>query len=356
MIIIIIIIIFLVVFLSKYGPNNIVKFMQYLYLTFYLNTKLFISNTYEDMKYTIWKSNINKFKDEDLLNNYSTWKKNKNKFNEKDLLKSVIHNIPSENNENIVNETELINTIKNSKKNTELNPYFVENQYHKDYQDTFNAFMLIMPNKKQLFNRSNMPIINISTPSKTETNPLIANFIKEVNRVLDLNVDETYLTRDWKANHHDCDYKSGWEKQQEKLGVPGSIYIKPASKQPIYLVKLEHAKRMEIEDEIRYEIIMVVQKNNAQDQMLIKVLFHIDKQDVNLDREFFDKKEGIETLVKIEDIFVMGFYTKHSFGKPSVRNQFYDFNGITDSRIFSQKQIMNILNKKRKQYEKECIF
>jgi hypothetical protein len=245
--------------------------------------------------------------------------------------------------------------IKSKKKPDIINPYFIEIQFHNDYRDTHNAFVLLVPNQKQLFNRSNAAIINVSTPSYKEISPLIKNFINETNKILRKNVPNNFIARDWKTGLAEPEFKSGWEKQQEKLGLPKSIYNPPAIKEDIKLINIDHSERMETEDEIKYVVFLVVQKPSVQDQMLIKVSFQIDKQDINIDRNFFKKKKEHETLVKIEEVFVMGYMTKHSFGKHSIKNEYYNFDGITNGRIFSQKQIIEQLNKKRKQYELECL-
>jgi hypothetical protein len=266
--------------------------------------------------------------------------------------------VKKEKKENIFDTSmKYIDLILQSREKKKVNPYFVEVQFHNDYRDAQNAIILLIPNQRQLFNRSNLPIINVSTPSNDEILPLIKNFIKEINRVLKNNVGDEYIVRDWKNNMAEKEYKSGWDKQQEKLGLPGSIYNTPVGKEPLKLIKVDHKERFETENEIRYVLFLVLQKPSAKDQMLLKISFQIDKQDINIDREFFDKgKNENQTLIKIEEAFVMGFLTKHSFGKHSIKNKYYNFDGITDGRIWSQKEIMNQINQKRKQYELECVY
>jgi hypothetical protein len=258
--------------------------------------------------------------------------------------------------EDIYNQSmKYIDQILKHKQKIKVNPYLQEMQFHNDYRDTQNAIILLVPNQKQLFNRSNLPVINVSTPTNNEILPLVKNFINEMNRVLDQNVADEYAVRDWKNAAGEKDYKSGWDKQQEKLGLPGSIFNKPCGKEAVKLIKVEHSERRETEDEIQYVVFMVLQKPSAKDQMLLKATFHIDKQDINLERDFFAKgKNQIETLIRIEEVFVIGFLTKHSFGKQSIRTEYYDYGGITNGRMFSQKQIMEELNRKRKQYEVEA--
>ena len=40
--------------------------------------------------------------------------------------------------------------------------------------------------------------------------------------------------------------------------------------------------------------------------------------------------------------------------RKSIKEKYYEFENITNGRQFSQEEIITQLNKKRKQYEKEC--
>ena len=71
-----------------------------------------------------------------------------------------------------------IDEILKSKQQQKVNPYFMEAQFHNDYKDTLQAFNLLIPNQKQLFNRSNMPVINVNNTN---------NFSKNIAIVLILN-------------------------------------------------------------------------------------------------------------------------------------------------------------------------
>ena len=248
-----------------------------------------------------------------------------------------------------------IDKILKSKNKQKVNPYFLEMQFHQDYRDTSNAFNMLSPDQRQLFNRSDLPITNSTKPSDTEIKHLITKFVKEVNKTVKNHVSDELNLTGWHDNMPDKKYESGWEKQQKELGLPGSIYIDPAGKAPIKLIKLDHSEKYETDDEVKYVIFLIIQKKNVADQMVLRISFVIEKRDLNLDREFFDKsKDTYETSVKIEEIFILGYMTTHSFGKKMSRDKFYDFDKITDGRMFSQKDIIKMLNKKRKQYEKEC--
>ncbi len=248
-----------------------------------------------------------------------------------------------------------IDKILRSRSELKINPYFLEVQFHQDYRDTSNAFNLLSPDKRQIFNRSDMPITKVDQPSNNETKNLITKFIKEVSKTIKNHVSNEITLTSWQDNTPEKKFKSGWEKQQEELGLPGSIYLDPAEKAPIRLIKVDHTEKYETEDETKYVIFLIIQKKNVKDQMVVRVSFVVDKKDLNLDREFFDKaKQTYETAVKIEEIFTIGFMTNNSFGEKTSREKFYDFGGVSDGRMFSQKDIIKMLNKKRREYEKEC--
>lgn len=248
-----------------------------------------------------------------------------------------------------------IDKILRSRSKHKINPYFLEVQFHQDYRDTLNAFNLLSPDKRQIFNRSDMPITKVDQPSNNETKNLITKFIKEVNKTIKNHVSNEITLTSWQDNTPEKKFKSGWEKQREELGLPGSIYLDPAEKAPIRLIKVDHTEKYETEDETKYVIFLIIQKKNVNDQMVVRVSFVVDKKDLNLDREFFDKaKQTYETAVKIEEIFTIGFMTNNSFGEKTSREKFYDFGGVSDGRMFSQKDIVKMLNKKRREYEKEC--
>lgn len=332
---------------------NILDFLVILFIVFLIWK--YYKEIYNKKSDSTDTDNINDTNNED---NEETKIDNKKENFSVDYDKKMNDELKKESKENIYDTSmKYIDLILKNKEKRDVNPYLIEMQFHNDYRDTQNAIILLIPNQRQLFNRSNLPIINVSTPTNKEILPLVKNFINELNRVIHQNVGDEYTVRDWRNGMAEKEYKSGWEKQQEKLGLPGSIYKTPCGKEPVKLIKVDHSERFETEDEIRYVIFMVLQKPSAKDQMLLKVSFHIDKGDINLDREFFVKgKNDSDTLIRVEEAFVIGYLTKHSFGKHSIKNEYYDFNGITNGRMFSQKEIMKELNRKRKQYEVEAAI
>ena len=247
-----------------------------------------------------------------------------------------------------------VNTVIKSQKTHKINPYFQEMQFHNDYRDTMNAFEILLPTKKIVFNQENMPITDISRPESSEIKKLIVKFIKEVNKTVKHDVGNNFMVKNWNDNMPDKKEESGWDKEMRVLGLPGSIYNEPASKASIKLLKLDHAEKYQTDYEIRYVIYLIIKKKNVKDQMVVKVSFVIKTQDLNLDREFFDEsKNDYKTPVLIEEISIIGYMVSHNFGKVSDREKFYNFDNITDGKMYDQKEIIKQLNDKRREYEKE---
>lgn len=242
-----------------------------------------------------------------------------------------------------------VDMILNSQRKIKVNPHFSEIKFHQDYRDTANAFNLIVPNERRIFNKSDLPIQQESKPSKTETKHLITSFIKEVNKTIKNHVDDNINLSGWDDNMPEKKYKSGWEKQQQALGLPGSIYTDPAPKASIKLVKIENSEKYETDDEIKFVIVLIVQKRGVNDQMAVQINFVVDKRDWNLDRDFFAKNKGsYERSVQIEEISVLGFLSNNDFGEKTNRDNFYNFKKISDGKMFSKKDIIKELNKKRR--------
>lgn len=241
-------------------------------------------------------------------------------------------------------------------KKIKVNEHFVEAQWHTDYRDTQNAFDLVVPNRKQLFNLCALPVDQVSEVPEKDTRYLVGKFIKEINFTVKNKVSNELASTSWIDNMPQKQVESGWDKQQKALGLPTSIYKEPAKKAPIKLIKIDHAEKYETEKEIRYSLFLIIQKKHVKDQLVIKVNFVVDKNDVNMDRDFFStKKDSFRTTVMIEEISIIGFLTKNNFGERTSQDDFYQFDAITDGRMFSQEQIITELNKKKAEYAKEMI-
>ena len=231
-----------------------------------------------------------------------------------------------------------------------VNPYFVEMQFNNDYRDTLNAFNTIVPCQKQLFNRADVPV-KTSVPPLLEVKNLIVSFIDEINATAENEPKTLNALTGWFNDMPEKKEETGWDKSQKELGLPSSIYADPAKYAPVNLIKIDHLEKSETENETKYVIYLIIQKTNVKDQMVVRVSFVIDREDLNLEREFFDSENNnYETTVKIEEIFIVGFMTQHSSGSKSSLQNFYNFEGMNENGFINDEIIMKELNKKRRQY------
>lgn len=237
----------------------------------------------------------------------------------------------------------------------QTNPNFIEMQFHNDYRDTLNAIDLLLPTQKKLFNTTELPVTSSIQPSGTEIKDLINSFIEEINETVRRRVANEVTLTNWNNNLAEKKFESGWEKQQKKLGLPGSIYVDPAPKAPIKLIKIENAKKNETSDELQFVMFLVVQKKNVKDQMILKISFVISKTDWDLERDFFNEKKNTgNTDVKLETIDVIGYLTNNDNGKKkSAREEFYKFDSFEGNNLFNTKDVVKELNKKKRLYDAE---
>ena len=228
---------------------------------------------------------------------------------------------------------------------------FSDVKFHDDYRDILSTFNVITTNK-QLFNNSNYPI-NETHPSKNKIKKLTKKFLDELN-----SFNEKYITQNvnpstgWNEVLSYPNMKSGWDKQMEKLGIPGNLYKSPSIKSNIDLKKLLHYESFESENDIRISIYLIMKKNNSKDSIVIKVNFFIDKNNVNKDRNFFKDNEDTDSIdsdhhldVVIEQIYTIGFLINSSDDK-LIGDNFYNYDNIEKSNITDQNDIINQLNNK----------
>ena len=237
---------------------------------------------------------------------------------------------------------------KNKKKNNKkvrfdtdkTNKYFSDVQYNSNYSDTIDAFNLISLQKKT-FNTTQLPIIKVAKVSEKDSEKMVNNFINEINNVIG------NPQNNWTTNSLEKPVKSGWDDAMDNLGLPPSIYNKPAEPEKIKLIKIDYSEKVETESEIEWNIYMIVQKLNTDIQMVIKLSLLLSKNDVNLEREFFiSKKNTFETKIIIQNIFVVGFLL-NEFTNTSSRKDFYEFTTINDGRMSKTTDMIKELNRKR---------
>lgn len=246
-----------------------------------------------------------------------------------------------------------------------VNPYFQEIQFHQDYRDTMNAFGL-MCDQKNIFNKTHEPLLKSDPVENKEITKLVETFIQALNFNVKNNVGDvaTEKLNSWAdnmppitANNNIIKKKASWEQYNEELGLPPSIYPEPATRGKINLVKIDGVNKYETTKELKYTVYLILQKENTTDQMVVKISFVIDKEDVNLEREFFDKnKNNFETKIIIEEISIIGFMITKGVGKPRTqREKFYDYEGFSDGRLISEKDVIKQLNDKRREIEKDFV-
>jgi hypothetical protein len=252
-----------------------------------------------------------------------------------------------------------INTnIKSNVNNTaQINvlPYFVEMQFHNDYKDVISAFDIMIETGRQIFNRSNLPV-SIKELNSADSIKMTNVFIEQLNDVLKRRINNhADVENGWKNIQENKQIESGWEKQMKKIGVPSNIYDKGALKSKIILIRIDKFVMSTTDSQTRYDVFMIIQKDNSYDQMVLKVSFVTDREDMNTDRNFFKDDKTVDLNVHMEDIFVIGFMTNHSYGSNNVsmRQDFYNFENVEKDGMMDQTEIMKQLKKKYTQYQIE---
>lgn len=247
----------------------------------------------------------------------------------------------------------------------EINQFFQEIQFHQDYRDTMNGFNL-MTEQKDVFNRNYEPLLKTEKPEIGEVSNIVDQFIDSLNEEIMNNVGEVGAEKlnSWADNmqpvtsdNNIIKNNSSWEEYNNELGLPNTIYKNPAKKEKINLVKIDNIDKYETNNQIKYSIYLILQKKNVKDQMVVKVSFVIDKSDIDLERDFFKKnKNNYETKIIVEEISIIGFLIKNGSGKPKThREKFYDYEGFSEGRLISEKDVIRQLNSKRKEIEENFI-
>ena len=236
-----------------------------------------------------------------------------------------------------------------------VNEFIIDQQFHNDYRDTLNAFIIMSPSKR-LFNPADLPVTTDENVKFEEIKDIVESFIKEVNNNVKTNVSNNLGLTGWFDYEPVEKGEDGWEKQNKRVGIPGSVYNERAKKAPIKLINIEDITKETTEDEIRYIVYMVVQKQNVDDQMDVRVNFVINKRDVDLERKFFEKGDNFyEASVRIEEIFVNCFLSKLDFGSTNTIENFHNFDNIRDVKndITDDREILEILTKKKEDILRE---
>lgn len=249
----------------------------------------------------------------------------------------------------------MIKTNKKIIQNEKVLPYFVEMQFHNDYKDIITAFDIMVETGRQIFNRSNLPV-TVKELNPIDSNTMANVFINQLNDVVFRKInDYENIGNGWKNIQENEKNESGWEKQMKQLGLPDNLYDKDAKKALIKLIRIDKFVMSFTDTQTRYDIYMIIQKENSYDQMVIKLSFITDRDDMNTDRNFFKDDKTVDLNVHIEDVFIIGFMTNHSYGSQNVsmRQDFYNFDNVEKNGIMDQDEIIKQLKKKYIQYQIE---
>ncbi len=232
-------------------------------------------------------------------------------------------------------------------------PYFVEMQFHNDYKDVITAFDIICESGRPVFNRSSEPVKFTPLENK-QGDQMVEVFINQLNTVMkDKIKDIVSMENGWQNIQENPSVESGWEKQMKKLGVPSNIYDKGTKKAVIRLIKVDKVDMFETDSQIKYDIYCIIQKDGSYDQMVIKVSFIMDRNDMNEDRNFFNDNNTVDLNVHVESIFVVGYMTNHSYGSQNknVRQDFYTFENIEKNGMMDDAEVIKQLKKKYLDYQ-----
>jgi hypothetical protein len=251
------------------------------------------------------------------------------------------------------------NNNKNNNKKKTIKPHFTEMQFHTDYRDTITSFNDLAPSQKEIFNEANYPVTqkNITSDEYSKIKNIVKEFVKQLNKNTKFNVrDVRTPNTGWDEPALNPSVKSGWEKQQEELGLPTSLYNDPAKKAKINLIKIDDIEVFTTGMETKYVCTIIIQKVNVNDQMIVKINF-VQKLNINEERGFFDDidPDSIDNTrnikmndIIVEEIFVAGYLSDSDIQKGDVNDDFYNFDALKTSDFISDKIIMNELVKKYK--------
>lgn len=243
----------------------------------------------------------------------------------------------------------------------QTNSDFVEMQYHLDYNDTMTAINNLT-SQKELFNLSFLPVKQ-SVPDTNNINDLVKLFMDKLNNEVKSNVSEyLHVNSGWNDMGKRRREKSGFEEQMEELGLPGSVYNEPASKAPIKLIKIDKAEQYNTDDQIRFVAYIIVQKVNVKDQMVLKVQFFMERedlktrgddrasffeQDINKNDDNYNNKLNDQVVI-IEQVFTVGYLTNETKSKTKM-DKFHDYSGVQrlDGTVDQEKIVKIMLQKHR---------
>lgn len=243
----------------------------------------------------------------------------------------------------------------NSEQNLErplLNKNFLNIQFHNDYRDVLTGINNIIPERRQRFNMANIPIV-YSEPPTCEVSKLINDFIEILNINIETQVqNHRNPNSGWDEAIPDPTIESGWDRQQKLLGLPPSLYDKPAEKSKLKLVGISFLRKYETDDEIRFIVDFVIKKLNVDDQMVLKAYFVQDKRPLVDENNFF-VNSSVQMQILIEDIYITGYLSNEGNDSnlefDNTKELFYDYDNMEYNNVTDPKYIQKVLLEKYKE-------
>jgi len=258
-----------------------------------------------------------------------------------------------------------MNNIKQDKEKIEvpvLNPFFQEKQFHNDYRDLITALSNLVPSNKQLFNIANQPIkYSVIENSNKNVSLIVQDVVDNINTNIKNEVTDVRTSNTgWDEAVPDPQMESGWEKFMKNLGLSPSIH-KPISvrKSNVKLISIDKIQKYETEDEIRYIITLILQKENIKDQIILKISLTQDKSMVNDENNFF-KSHTIVMKTMIERIDIVGYLSNEGIDDKQnyllTKDNYFGVDNLEHNNMTDPQYILDQLSKKHLKTQKEMEF
>lgn len=213
--------------------------------------------------------------------------------------------------------------------------YFAPLRFHPDYIDVINFindnYNNVSPHDKmenKLFNKNDLPTITNNMPNVKEINKvgsILNNYVKYLNKECQNN--KYSINQNKWENRIEQNYKDGFQRVQEFLGLPKSLYNRSVSQTELTLDEyygLQSEKVIDT-DEIEYSVYLLLSRKQTRDKMLLKMKFIIN-----------DKK------VMIDDIDIIGFDNNRPLNKNYEDiNNYYKFDSLGKSNLISAGDILD---------------
>jgi hypothetical protein len=232
-------------------------------------------------------------------------------------------------------------TKKHKKK--KINQYIQDVQYNPDYRNVLNVIKTMCPamgTRDRLHGPIHMEQANNEIVKK-----LTKKFINDLNKNIDKMSDFVDIEGGaWNDDQPEYKIKSGWEKQQEALGLPTSLYNDHLGKKNIKLLQIEKTECYKTDTDCKYEIYVIIHKEDAADQMCLKLVYvsNDNMAKLALEKDFFssNKIKNNDEKLYLDGIYVVGFRSD-GFVQPD--------DGV---QLGDQKDIIRNLISKKKKYKK----